>query len=134
MKKILFICAENAGRSQMAEAFFNFYAKENKLDWIAESNGTTPADKINPVVIEAMAEKDIDLDNAKIKKFNSNEVDQYEKIISFGCIVKSFFDIEIQNKIEEWHIEDPHQESLEKIRLIRDEIEKRIVNFIGEKI
>jgi len=133
MKKILFICAENAGRSQMAEAFFNHYAKENGVDWIAESNGTTPADKINPVVIEAMSERGIPLADTKPKLFQLQDIGQYEKVISFGCLVKATLDKEVQNKLTEWHIDDPRGEGLEKVRVIRDEIEGVVVG-LGETL
>jgi protein-tyrosine-phosphatase len=101
MNKILFVCGENAGRSQMAEALFNLYAKERKPDWLAESAGTVPADKINSDVVNAMAETGLDLSGARTKKFEIAKIDEYAKIISFGCIVKSVLPKNVQPKIEE---------------------------------
>lgn len=130
MKKILFVCAENAGRSQMAEAFFNHYAKDKNLGWTAESAGTIPAKEVNPKVIEAMREKGIDLTSAKPKRFVPEKINEYEKVISFGCLVKVVFSPDIQSRIEEWHIDDPSDKSPEEVRKIRDEVENKVVNLI----
>lgn len=66
MIKVLFVCAENAGRSQMTEVFFNFYAKGT--DFIAESSGTISSKEVNSVVVEAMKEKGIDISNSQAKQ------------------------------------------------------------------
>jgi len=129
-KKILFVCAENAGRSQMAEAFFNFYAKKKGLDWIAESAGTIPAKQVNPEIIEVLKEKNIDLADAKPKLFVPENVGEYERIISFGCLVKAAFKPDIQDRIEEWQIEDPRDKTLEEIKIIRNEVENKVTNLI----
>ena len=131
MKKILFVCAENAGRSQMAEAFFNHYAKEKGLDWFAESAGTIPAKEINPEVAEAMKKRGINLTGKKPKLFVSEKINEYEKIISFGCLVKAAFSSEIQSRIEEWHIDDPRGKPIPEIRTIRDKVEGEILNLIN---
>lgn len=130
MKKVLFVCAENAGRSQIAERFFNHYAKEKGLDWTAESAGTIPAKQVNQLVIEAMAEKNLDLKGAQPKLFLPEKINDYERIISFGCLVKSFFSPEVQEKIEEWHIDDPNNKPLPQIEKIRDEVENKVLNLI----
>jgi protein-tyrosine-phosphatase len=129
-KKILFVCAENTGRSQMAQAFFNRHAKESKLDWEAHSAGTFPVKNINPVVIEVLKEKGIILQQVHPKQFKPDEANNYAKIVSFGCIVKSFFSEDIQKKIEDWHMEDPKDQPIEKVRIIRDEVEQRVLQLI----
>ena len=131
MKKVLFVCAENAGRSQMAEAFFNYYAQEKGLDWIAESAGTIPAKEVNPNVIEIMREKGIDLTSKKPKLFVPERINEYQKVISFGCLVKEFFSADVQGRIEEWHIKDPSDKSPEEIKRIRDEVENKVINLIN---
>ena len=78
--KVLFVCAENAGRSQMAEAFFNFYTKGS--NWKGESSGTIPVQEINPAVIEVMQEKGIDIRSNYPKKFNPADI---------GAIRKGYF-------------------------------------------
>ena len=131
MKKVLFVCAENAGRSQMAEAFFNHYAQEKGLDWTAESAGTIPAKEVNPNVIEVMREKGIDLTSKKPKLFVPERINEYQKVISFGCLVKEFFSADVQGRIEEWHIKDPSDKSPEEIKRIRDEVENKVINLIN---
>ena len=130
MKQVLFVCGENAGRSQMAEAFFNFRAQEKYLDWIASSAGTFPAKALNPIVAKAMKEKNLDLSGARTKLFEVEKASSYGKIISFGCLAKNTFPPEIANRIEEWHIDDPHGKSLEEARVIRDLVEDRVIKLI----
>jgi protein-tyrosine-phosphatase len=130
-KKILFVCVENAGRSQMAEAFFNFYAKEKSLDWIAESSGTIPAKQVQPEVVEIMKEKNINLTDSKPKRFIPEKIGEYERVISFGCLVKAAFSPDVQNRIEEWQIDYPSDKPPEEIKRIRDEVENKVVNLIN---
>ena len=130
-KRIIFVCAENAGRSKMAEAFFNTIAQKKHLDWIAESAGTFPAHKINPVVAQTMEEIGITIQDTPPKLFLSERAPKYSHIISFGCIVKSAFSQEIQKRIEEWHIEDPKDKPLTEVRVIRNEVEKYVNNLLN---
>lgn len=129
INKILFACAENAGRSQMAEAFFNRYSKEKGLNWLAESAGTIPAKKINPAVEKTMSEIGFDLSMNGTKMFEKGKAGSYAKIISFGCIVKSVLPKDIRSRIEEWHVEDPHGKNLDEIRKIRDEIKSHVIEL-----
>ena len=127
----MFVCAENAGRSQMAEAFFNHYAREKGINWQAESSGTFPSNKVNSLVVGVMAEKGIDIKSAKPKQFVPETIDEYVQVVSFGCLVKSAFSKEIQEIIEEWHLDDPKDQPIEKIRQIRDQLERKIVTLIN---
>src|SRR5680860_642343 len=110
MKKILFVCAENANRSQIAEAFFNLYAQKEKINFIAESAGTFPGSKINPNTLEVMEEIDISLSEKHPKKFLPEDIGKYEEIISFGCLAKNTFEQSIQDKIVQWKIDDTSRE------------------------
>ncbi|MEX1997814.1 MAG: arsenate reductase ArsC [Candidatus Andersenbacteria bacterium] len=130
MKKIIFVCAENAGRSQMAEAFFNTLAVG--ADVVAESAGTMPAHEVNPVAVEAMQEKGIDISSQSPKQFDPTSVNQYERLISFGCLVKEAFPPDIQERIEDWDITDPKGKNLAEVRSIRDDIERRVQTFLDE--
>lgn len=132
MKKILFVCAENAGRSQMAEAFFNFYAKKVDIDWTAESCGTFPASQVNSLVAGAMKEKNIDLSWTKPKKFLPERITDYERVISFGCLVKAAFLKQVQEKIEDWYIEDPREKTIEEVRKIRNEVEEKVSDLVNQ--
>ncbi len=122
INKVIFICAENAGRSKMAEAFFNKVAQKNNLSWIAESAGTFPAHNINPTVIQAMNEIGIIIEDTQPKLFFPDKASEYARLISFGCIVKKAFSKKIQLRIEEWHIEDPKDKPIDEVRKIRNEI------------
>jgi arsenate reductase (thioredoxin) len=82
MKHILFVCVENAGRSQIAEAFANYYGK-GKL--AVSSAGNKPADKVNPTIVEALKEKGIDISNNKPKLLNFTIAQEADLIITMGC-------------------------------------------------
>jgi arsenate reductase (thioredoxin) len=82
MKKVLFVCVENAGRSQMAEAFAK-KCGENKF--IISSAGNKPAEKVNPVVVQVMKEKDIDLSSNKPKLITAKMAQETDLIVTMGC-------------------------------------------------
>ncbi len=129
MRKIIFVCAENAGRSQMAEAFFNTFAVGT--DFGAESAGTMPAPAVNPIVVAAMQEKGIDVSTNKPKLFDPATADQYDRLISFGCLVKLAFSPIIQAKIEDWDVDNTEGKDLVEIRTIRDIIETRVKKLLA---
>ncbi|MEX0649788.1 MAG: arsenate reductase ArsC [Candidatus Andersenbacteria bacterium] len=130
MQKVIFICAENAGRSQMAEAFFNTLSGNS--GFTAESAGTTPASTINPVAIEVMGEKGMDISSQFPKQFDPDTAGEYERLISFGCLVKSAFSPAVQERIEDWIVEDPKDKELEEVRTIRDDIERRVKALLAD--
>jgi len=129
MKKILFVCVENAGRSQMAEAFANHYGK-GKI--AASSAGVMLADRINPVVIEVMKEKGIDISVNKPKLLTTKMAEEADQIITMGCSVEKFCPAPILKNVIDWALEDPKDKPIEKVRQIRDEIEKRVLKLISE--
>ena len=121
-QKVLFVCTENACRSQMAYAFARAYLG-NKLD--VKSAGTNPAHKIDPMVIEVMAEKGIDvlyLKPQSVKEAVSNWTP--DLVISMGCDDKC--SNILSSPIEKWDLKDPRGKSLSFMRQIRDEIEIKI--------
>ena len=129
MKKVVFVCVENAGRSQMAEAFANHYGK-GKL--IASSAGVMLADKVNPVVVEAMREKGIDISLNKPKLLTTEMAEGADKIITMGCSVEKICPAPLLKNVIDWDLEDPKGKPLEKVREIRDETEKRVLKLIAE--
>jgi arsenate reductase len=129
MNKALFVCVENAGRSQMAEAFTKTYGKE-KLEAI--SAGTMPAKEVNPVVVQVMQEKGIDLSTNKPKLITNEMVLEADKIIVMGCSAQGFCPAPLLNKVIDWGIEDPKDKPIEKVREIRDEIERKVKKLIEE--
>ena len=129
MRKVLFVCIENAGRSQMAEAFAKIYGK-GRVE--AESAGTMPAKEVNSVVVQVMREKGIDLSANKPKLVTNQMVRKADKIIVMGCSAQGFCPAPLLNKVIDWGIEDPKDKPIEKVREIRDEIEGRIKKLIEE--
>ncbi len=129
MKKVVFVCVENAGRSQMAEAFANLYGK-GKV--VASSGGVMLADKINPLVVEAMSEKGIDISMNKPKLLTTAMTEDADKIITMGCSVEKICPAPLLKNVIDWDLEDPKGKPLEKVREIRDEIEKRVLKLISE--
>jgi protein-tyrosine-phosphatase len=128
MKKILFVCVENAGRSQMAEAFAKYYG-EGKIE--ALSAGTMPSKEVNPLVVEVMREKGIGISNKKPRLVNTQMVQEADIVIVMGCSAQGFCPAPLLKKVVDWGIEDPKGKHIEKVREIRDEIERRVKEIIG---
>jgi len=131
MKKILFVCVENAGRSQMAEAFFRKYMPKG---FEATSAGTKPSPNVNPIVAQAMSEIGIDIKN-KTPKYLSNDMLCDSIAVNMGCMDKESCPVLFVKDVLDWNIPDPKGKSIEEVRRIRDQIEikvKELVEKIGE--
>jgi arsenate reductase len=126
MKKILFVCVENAGRSQMAEAFANLYGK-GKL--VASSAGVMLADRVNPLVVEVMKEKGIDISMNRPKLLTTKMAQEADQIITMGCSVEKICPAPLLKNVIDWQLEDPKGKSTEKVRQIRDEIEAKVLEL-----
>ncbi len=121
---ILFVCIENAGRSQMAEGFFNQrYAPKG---YRAISAGTRPVSQINPLAVQAMKEVGIDISSQKSKILTEDMIKSSEKSVYMGCIDKTECPMLFINNVVDWGIEDPKGKPIEKVREIRDEIERQV--------
>ena len=122
--KLLFVCVENAGRSQMAEAF----ARRKGFD--ASSAGTQPAVTINPVVVEAMAEKAYNFTVKNPKMLTIEMIDSADLVITMGCSVEKVCPrpmlAKMNKKLVDWNLEDPKGKPLPEVRKIRNEIERRV--------
>jgi len=122
--KLLFVCVENAGRSQMAEAF------ARRKGFQAESAGTHPAVSVNPAVIEAMAEKAFNFSFKKPKMLTMEMIDKADVVITMGCSVEKVCPrpmLERMNKkLVDWGLEDPKGKPLPNVRRIRNEIESMV--------
>jgi arsenate reductase len=125
--KILFVCVENAGRSQMAEAL------ARKIGLNATSAGTVPSTRINPTVVEAMKEKGINISENSPKMLTPPMINDATLVITMGCSVSEVCPkpmlAQMQKKLIDWNLDDPKGKSIEKVREIRDEIEKRIIEL-----
>jgi len=129
VKKVLFVCVENAGRSQIAEGFAEKYGKEV---FIASSAGNKPADRVNPVVVEVMKEKGIDISTNKPKLLTYQMSEEADLIITMGCNDQGICPGPFFKPTIDWNLEDPKGKPIEKVREIRDEIEGLVQKLITE--
>jgi arsenate reductase len=120
MKYVLFVCTQNAGRSQMAQALFDRHAPD---DVRAESAGAEPADRVHPVVVEAMREIGIDLSGQRPKKLTLEMQLHADWAITLACGARCPY---VPSVVEDWDVSDPADRPIAEVRLIRDEIELRV--------
>ena len=113
----------------MAKAFFNKLVTENS-NWYAESAGTEPSEKINPIVVEALNELLIDITTEKPHELDFNKITDNDRLISMGCNIHESCPIKFRDSIEDWELEDPHNQDIEKVREIRDIINLKVVALI----
>ena len=126
-KTVLFVCVQNAGRSQMAEGFFRKYAPKG---YETISAGTVPASQINPIAVEVMKEIGIDISSQKPKDLTEGMMRNATTIVNKGCMDDKYCPTLFLPKVIDWGIEDPKDKPIEKVREIRDEIEKRVLEII----
>jgi arsenate reductase len=131
LKKILFVCVENAGRSQMAEAFANLYGTGKVT---ASSAGIRLAEKVNPIVIEAMKEKGIDISMNRPKMLTPNMSEEADLIVTMGCSTADLCPGPFFKTTVDWGLEDPKDKPIEKVREIRDEIERKVSTLLSQII
>ena len=129
MKKVLFVCVENAGRSQMAEAFAKKYGADH---FTASSAGNKPAEKINPAVVEAMKEKGIDISSNKPKLITFQMANDADLIVTMGCNDQGICPGPFFKPTIDWKLEDPKGKPIEKVREIRDQIERQLQELIEQ--
>jgi protein-tyrosine-phosphatase len=129
MRKVLFVCVENACRSQIAETFFNKLASGKA---IAMSAGTKPSNRVNSKAIEVMKEIGIDMDKQKPKLLTREMIENVDKLITMGC--EADFCPAPYLKTEDWKIEDPSGKSIEKFREVRDKIKQKVEKLIEELV
>ncbi len=128
IRYVLFVCNHNAGRSQMAQAFFERYGPE---DVRAESAGTEPAPEIWPPVVEAMREVGIDLEGRKPKKLTLEMQLHADWAITMGCGDACPY---VATIVEAWDIPDPAGRPIEDVRAIRDGIEAHIRELVEDRL
>lgn len=127
MNRVLFVCVENAYRSQMAEAFFNKLSKTSK----ASSAGTKPTSSVNPIAIRVMKEVGIDMGRAKPKLLTLEMLEQADRVITMGCAVGDVCPGAIIDT-EDWGIEDPAGKSIQKFREVRELVRRKVEKLIME--
>ncbi len=127
IQNILFVCVKNAGRSQIAEAFFKQYASKK---FNVYSAGITPSSQLNPLVVKVMNEIGIDLDDQQPKLLSNNMIDNSFKTINMGCMDKESCPSLFVKDVLDWNISDPKEKSIDEIRKIRDTIKTEVMNLI----
>ena len=129
MNTVLFACVHNAGRSQMAAAWFNLLADPGKAR--AVSAGTDPAPRVHPEVIEAMNEVGVALSNAKTTRLTDDLARQAQMLITMGCGDQCPTVPGIRRG--DWPLDDPRGQPIERVREIRDEIRRRVERLLDDE-
>ena len=124
---VLFVCVHNAGRSRMAEAFFNELAGDR---YEGRSAGTIPAERPHPEVVAAMAEVDIDLGDAPGTLLTQEMADSATRVVGMGCAVEEACPA-LRVPLEDWELDDPKGKSPEEVAAIRDRIEAKVRNLVA---
>jgi len=127
--KIIFACVHNAGRSQMAAAFFNQLADLSKAEAI--SAGTDPGPRVHPEVLAAMQEIGIDLSNAKPQKLTEDLVRKAQLLITMGCGDNCPYVPGLSR--DDWPLRDPKGQPIDEVRKIRDEIRARVQLLLAQE-
>ncbi len=128
MKKVVFVCGHNAGRSQMAEAFFNHLARGRA---VAISAGVTPSTQVIPTVVDAMREAGIDISQQKPKRLTPEMLQDAERVITMGCSVEEACPA-THVPSEDWGLDDPEGKPIDEVRQIRDQIRAKVEKLVKE--
>jgi arsenate reductase (thioredoxin) len=126
---VLFVCVHNAGRSQMAAGWLRHLAGDRVE---VRSAGSAPAEHINPVAVEAMAEVGIDIAGQLPKKLDYDTAYATDVIITMGC--GDACPVFPGKRYEDWKLDDPAGQGIEAVRPIRDEIRQRVEQLVGELV
>jgi arsenate reductase len=129
MYKIIFACVHNAGRSQMAAAFFNQLADRQKAE--AVSAGTEPGVRVHPEVLTVMHEVGIDLSGAQPQKLTEELARHAQLLITMGCGDKCPYIPGL--RIDDWPLPDPKGRPLDEVRAVRDDIRNRVVALLNSE-
>jgi arsenate reductase (thioredoxin) len=128
MRYVLFVCTQNAGRSQMAQAFFE---RHGAADVRAESAGQTPAERIHPEVVEAMAEVGMNLSGRRPRKLTVEMQLHADWAITLACGARCPY---VPTVVEDWDVDDPAGKTLDEVRRIRDDIERRVRELLATRL
>jgi arsenate reductase len=125
--EVLFVCVHNAGRSQMAAGLLDHHAGGRV---VVRSAGSAPADEINPAVVDVMREIGIDISKEYPKPLSDEAVQASDVVITMGC--GDACPIYPGKRYEDWEFEDPAGKTVDQVRPIRDEIDRRIQALLSE--
>ena len=129
LPEVLFVCVHNAGRSQMAAGLL---AKHAEGRVVVRSAGSDPADEINPAVVEAMGEVGVDISAEYPKPLTEEAVERSDVVITMGC--GDACPVFPGKRYLDWELDDPSGRSLEEVRPIRDEIDRRVRALLAELV
>jgi arsenate reductase len=124
---VLFVCVQNAGRSQMAEALFTRAAGGEHE---ARSAGSSPAERVHPEVAEVMRERGIELADRVPHRLERADAEWADVVVTMGC--GDACPYVPGRRYVEWELDDPHGQPLERVREVRDEIDARVAALVGE--
>jgi arsenate reductase (thioredoxin) len=124
---VLFVCVHNAGRSQMAAGYLSHLAGDRVT---VLSAGSEPADRINPVAVQAMAEDDVDITDATPRLLETQAVQQADVVVTMGC--GDSCPVLPGRRYEDWELDDPAGQDIEGVRPIRDSIKSRVENLVRD--
>ena len=125
--RVLFVCVHNAGRSQMAAALLERHAA-GRVDVV--SAGSEPADELNPAVVEAMLEVGIALDGRRPRRLEDEDVREADVVVTMGC--GDACPVYPGKRYEDWALDDPAGKTVDEVRPIRDEIDRRVHALLSE--
>ena len=126
---ILYVCVHNAGRSQMAEAFTNALSG-GRVKGV--SAGTEPGGKVNPQAVAVMGELGIDMTSQTPKLLTREMMDGSDRVITMGCGVSESCPMLLGGPMEDWGLDDPAGQPIEKVRQIRDQIKAHVEDLLSE--
>ena len=127
MDRVIFACVHNAGRSQMAAAFFARMADPTRA--VALSAGTTPGDRVHPIVVEAMREVGIDISRTRPRRLTDDLTRDAGLLITMGCGDECPYVPGVQR--DDWPLDDPKDRTLNEVRSIRDDIQRRVQALVN---
>jgi arsenate reductase len=123
MKRALFVCIGNAGRSQMAQAFYE------QLGGEARSAGSHPEEKLHATVVDAMREAGVDISDRRPKGFTDADVEWADVIVTMGC--GDVCPVFPGRQYLDWNLPDPVAMDLDDVRVLRDDIQQRVAALAG---
>jgi len=126
-----FVCVQNAGRSQMATAFAERERARRGLEGSVQllTGGTDPAEEVHPVVVDAMAEVGVDISDREPRRITSEDLSAATVVATMGC---STLELDESITVRDWALADPHGESIDVVRGIRDEVRARTSALFDE--
>lgn len=129
---VAFVCVQNAGRSQMAAAFANREKRRRGVDVRILTGGTDPADQVHPEVLEVMNERSIDLSDKRPREITAEGLASADVVITMGCSAGEVCPANFDGENRDWDLDDPDDRDLEAVRVIRDDIRRRVTILFDE--